>query len=46
MTCIVAMASHFVDKVVRSGVEPPKEVVGALSVVSFSVRSYRILNGY
>ncbi len=34
MLCIVAMTAHFVDKIVSTGVEPPKEVVGALSVVS------------
>ncbi len=34
MLCIVGMTAHFVDKVVSTGAEPPKEVVGALSVVS------------
>lgn len=34
MIIIVGIAANFVNDIVSSGIEPPKEVVGTLSVVS------------
>ena len=33
MIAIVGMTANFVSEIVASGVEPPKEIVGTLSVV-------------
>lgn len=33
MIIVVGIAANFVDDIVSSGIEPPKEVVGTLSVV-------------
>jgi len=37
MIAIVGMTANFVSEIVSTNVEPPREVVGALSIVSHSV---------
>jgi hypothetical protein len=46
MVIVIGITSNFVQMIVTTGVEPPKEFVGTLSVVSSNTRSCELLTNH
>lgn len=43
MIAIVGMTANFISQIVSSNIEPPKEFVGTLSIVSLFITSQHVL---